>query len=112
VPDRPGDAAWEREFQRLRDGYRLKLKADLATLDAQLRAAREAGGARPRIEAARRLAHRLKGTAGTYRLDASCAALERIEELLGRLLEAAPPQRASIWAAIGQSLEGARADLA
>jgi HPt (histidine-containing phosphotransfer) domain-containing protein len=68
------DPDFERDFAQLRERYRPKLLADMETLERHLR-----GGG---LEEALQLAHRLKGTAGTYGLDDSSAALDRIETLL------------------------------
>jgi HPt (histidine-containing phosphotransfer) domain-containing protein len=70
------DPDFERDFARLRERYRPKLLADMDALERHL-----SGGC---LEAALQLAHRLKGTAGTYGLDESSAALERLEGLLRR----------------------------
>lgn len=75
------DPDFERDFARLRERYRPKLLAEMDALERHLRE----GG----LEAALQLAHRLKGTAGTYGLDESSAALERLERLLRRCAAAA-----------------------
>ena len=56
------DSDLERDLQRLREAYRVRLRRDLTALESMLRAPRE-------LEAARQLAHRLHGTSGSYGLD-------------------------------------------
>ena len=107
----PHDADWQRDLQRLREIYRHKLHGELATLDAKLREARDAAPAQPKLEVARLLAHRLKGTSGSYGLDECSAALARIEERLEHLPDAAQPDSDPAWAEIEQALEQARAGL-
>jgi chemotaxis protein histidine kinase CheA len=107
----PHDTDWERELQRLREIYRRKLRAEIVTLDANLREARDAAPAQPKLDAARRHAHRLKGTSGSYGLEASCAALEGIEEQLERVQKGTTRDLRAAWAAIEEALERVRAGL-
>ena len=107
----PHDADWQRDLQRLREIYRHKLRGELATLDAKLREARDAAPAQPKLEVARLLAHRLKGTSGSYGLEASCAALEGIEQQLEQLQNGTAPDLRAAWAAIEEALGRARAGL-
>ena len=60
------------------------------------------------LEDAGALAHRLRGTAGTYGLEAASGALEGIEEQLGRLLEGADPDPRPIWSEIERLLRRER----
>ena len=62
------------DFLALRERYRARLAAQIDTLEAYLR--------EKRLEEALALAHRLKGTAGSYGLDQASSALERIEMAL------------------------------
>ena len=105
------DPDWERDFADLREGYRLKLARDLSGLDARFR--RRAQGQLPRdeLESARSLAHRVKGTAGSYGFDSASAALARIEEQLEGLLEKAGPDPARAWDEIERALERALGDV-
>ena len=99
------DPDQERDLQRLRKAYRVRLQRDLTALESLLRAPRE-------LEAALQLAHRLKGTSGSYGLDACSAALARIEERLEHLPDAAQPDSGPAWTEIEQALDQARAGLA
>lgn len=110
-PSDPPDSDWERDFQRLREIYRRKLRGQLATLEAILREARDEAPARPKLDAARRLAHRLKGTSGSYRLETSCAALEGIEQQLEQMQSGTAPDPGAAWAAIEEALGRVRAGL-
>lgn len=107
----PHDTDWERELQRLREIYRPKLRGELATLGADLREARDAAPTQPKLDAARRLAHRLKGTSGSYGLEASCAALEEIELQLEQLQNRTAPDLRAAWAVIEEQLGRLRAGL-
>jgi HPt (histidine-containing phosphotransfer) domain-containing protein len=106
------DPDLEHDLHDLRDAYRGKLRQQLADLAASLREARNEGPATEGLEAARQLAHRLKGTSGSFGLDATSAALARIEEQLGLLLEGAGPDPGAAWTEIEQALGRARADAA
>jgi chemotaxis protein histidine kinase CheA len=75
----------QRDLQELREAYRRKLPAKLARLEELLDAAREVCE-REALEAARLLAHTLKGTSGSYGLEGVSADLARIEEQLDRRL--------------------------
>ena len=99
------DSDLERDLQRLREAYRVRLRRDLTALEAMLRAP-------PELEAARQLAHRLHGTSGSYGLDECSAALARIVERLEHLPDATQPDSGPAWTEIEQALEQARAGLA
>lgn len=103
-------ADWEHDLQRLRERYRRKLQPQLAALGEVLQQARCDTSAEHALEAAHELAHRLKGTSGTYGMQESFAALEQIEEQLGLLLDATPDPAAA-WARIETALERARTGL-
>jgi HPt (histidine-containing phosphotransfer) domain-containing protein len=80
----------------------------LAQLDESLRTA---GGERPsgeELEAARNLAHALKGTSGSYGFDEVGAELARIEKELDRLLEGGALDSDAIWGEIEGALQRAR----
>lgn len=102
------DPELERELDQLREAYRSKLRREIETLSQKLRDARAAGAAPEPLEAARQLAHRLKGTSGSYGLDASSAALARIEDQL-ELLPGL--DRGPIWDRIELALDQARSGL-
>jgi chemotaxis protein histidine kinase CheA len=103
--------AWEVELDRLRERYQSELPEKLAGLAALLEVAwRERG--RSSLEAARREAHSLKGSSGSYGFDAACRELQRIEDGLGRLLdEPSPPELADAWPALEQALARAQESL-
>ncbi len=105
------DPDWERDFADLREGYRLRLARNLLGLDARFR--RRAQGPLPRdeLESVRQLAHRLKGTAGSFGFNGASAALARIEEQLEGMLEELGPDPARAWDEIERALERARGDV-
>jgi HPt (histidine-containing phosphotransfer) domain-containing protein len=122
---RDGDLA--RELEGLRRSYRDKLIELLARLGSLVREARKVRDG-DGLRAARDLAHRLKGTSGSYGFDECSAQLRRIEERLERLADAtpadaapsdaapadaapadaAPADAAAIWMEIEQALSRAR----
>jgi HPt (histidine-containing phosphotransfer) domain-containing protein len=71
----------EEKLAALREDYRRTLPAQLDALRARVESGRASGGLR--VEA-RSLAHRLKGTAGSYGFDRVAAELESVEEILDR----------------------------
>jgi HPt (histidine-containing phosphotransfer) domain-containing protein len=83
-----------------------KLPGKLDQLDALLRGARRAHERGP-LEAARNLAHMLKGTSGSYGFEEISAELKRIEERLDRLLEGESPESPAVWSEIEQALNRA-----
>ena len=101
------EADLERDLELLRRAYRGKLGAKLARLASLLG---ESGRApeRDRLEAARDLAHMLKGTSGSYGLDELCAELQAIEERLDQLLDAGSEGAGAAWRETLQALERAR----
>jgi HPt (histidine-containing phosphotransfer) domain-containing protein len=72
----------EEKLAALRESYRRTLPQQLDALRVKLAGALS-GGADALAEAAR-LAHRLKGTAGSYGFDAVAAELEGVEAILER----------------------------
>ena len=94
------DADLHRDLQRVRQVYRRKLPGKLDQLEALLREARE----QRQFEAARRLAHMLKGTSGSYGLDEFSADLSQIEEGLDRLHEGTQRDASAIWQEIEHAL--------
>jgi chemotaxis protein histidine kinase CheA len=101
------EAELERDLERYRREYRGKLPGKLAELGELLRGAREARG-KADLEAARRMAHTLMGTSGSYGFDEFSAELRRIEEGLDLLSQELPPDAAAAWDRIGQALARAR----
>jgi chemotaxis protein histidine kinase CheA len=101
----------DHELERLRERYREKFERELELLAEQLREAERAGYGRPQLEAIRGLAHRLMGTSGSYGLEASSAALARMEEGLERLLDAAEVEVGVAWPEVESDLAAARAGL-
>lgn len=105
----PGSAAgpdWETAFEDLRAAYRRKLREQLAVLQADLQEAGEPPHARAALDAALRLAHRMKGTAGCYAFDESAAALEQLEARLEELARGIRGE--AVWSEIERLLERAR----
>jgi HPt (histidine-containing phosphotransfer) domain-containing protein len=102
---RDGDLA--RELEGLRRAYRDKLIEMLARLGSLVREARKMRDG-DEFQAARDLAHRLKGTSGSYGFHECSAQLSRIEDRLERLADAAPANAAAIWMEIEQALSRAR----
>jgi HPt (histidine-containing phosphotransfer) domain-containing protein len=100
------DADLQRDLQRFREAYRRKLPGKLDQLDALLRGARGAQE-RGQLEAARDLAHMLKGTSGSYGFGELSAELRRIEEHLDRLLDGESPDSPAVWSEIEHALNRA-----
>jgi len=97
----------QREIQLLRVAYCRKLPGKLARLGTLLAEARE-GHEEPQLDAARRLAHMLKGSSGSYGLAEVSAELRRIEEHLDRALEGESPVSEAVWSEIERALSTAR----
>ena len=95
------------EFERLRRAYRGKLTEMLARLDSLLRKARRMRGG-GEFQAARELAHRLKGTSGSYGFDECSTELAKVEECLEQLANGARTNAAAAWVEIEQALARAR----
>jgi HPt (histidine-containing phosphotransfer) domain-containing protein len=91
----------------LRRDYRDKLTELLARLASLVREARKLRG-RDEFQAARDLAHRLKGSSGSYGFDECSAELSKIEERLEQLADGAPANAAATWVEIEQALSRAR----
>jgi chemotaxis protein histidine kinase CheA len=93
----------EEKLASLRESYRRTLPAHLDALRAKLAAAREGGSEAAWAEVAQ-LAHRLKGTAGSYGFDVLAAELEALEEILERAAgEETPVDRAAVDAALARA---------
>ena len=97
----------ERDLERLRRAYRGKLGAKLARLASLLGESRRVPE-REELEAARDLAHMLKGTSGSYGLGELCAEIQTIEERVDHLLAGGSEGVAAAWKEIEQALERAR----
>ncbi len=69
-------------MRALRESYRTRLPGLVAELAALVHEARRGPEARRAIHAARCLAHRLKGTAGSYGFEAASAEFAVIEAVL------------------------------
>ena len=102
------DPDFERELRRLRENYRPQLRRDLVALDASLREARGSDD-KQLLETARRLAHRVKGTSGSYGLTEVSAPLAAIEARLVDLLGSVVREPGGAWEEIQRGLEQARA---
>jgi len=105
------DPDFDRELDRLRAIYRVKLRGELETLAEMLRETRT-GPSETKLAEARALAHRLKGTAGTYGLDESCSALIVIECQLENLPGTRTGDPAAAWAIVERALGKALAGIA
>jgi CheY-like chemotaxis protein len=99
------------ELGRLREDYRRRLPEKLAQLDARLRSAEREPRDRARIQAARDLAHTLKGTSGSHGLTAVGAELARIEEALDGLLAGRMHAGEAFWSELVLALRRAREQL-
>jgi CheY-like chemotaxis protein len=95
----------EEAMAPLRESYRKRLPELVAGLDASLSGALPP--ARECIEAARELAHRLKGTTGSYGFDAVSAELAQIESGLDVLLSSPEEDALEGWREIGAALRRA-----
>ena len=104
------DVDLESELASLKAGYRLALPEKLDKLEALLRAAKAVPG-RESFDAARRVAHTLMGSAGSYGFDALCRELRRIELDLEGLLGDSPPDFDQAWPGIERAFAQARAAL-
>jgi len=99
----------EEKLAALRESYRRTLPQQLEALRAKLANA-QTGGSDALADAAR-LAHRVKGTAGSYGFDAVAAELEGIEEILERAGRGGPVLAAPDRDAIDAALARAQASL-
>jgi len=97
----------EEKLATLRESYRRTLPGHLDALRAKLAAARQGRSEAAWAEVVR-LAHRLKGTAGSYGFDAVAAELEALEGILER---AAREETPADGEAIDLALARARASL-
>ena len=96
----------EHEIEQLRRDYIRRLPEKLAILRDRADAAR-AGRERGQIDALHRLAHSLKGTTGSYRLDDIAREMCVAEEACERLLRERSDPRA--WRELGDALTRAQA---
>ncbi len=101
------DFELDRELASLKAGYRLVLPERLAELEALLGAAKAVPG-RESFDAARRVAHTLMGSSGSYGFDALCRELRRIELGLEGLLGESPPDFDEAWPEIERAFAQAR----
>lgn len=95
------------EFERLRQSYRGKLEELLVRLGSLVRQARRMRDGDDLL-AARELAHRLKGTSGSYGFDECSAELSKVEVCLEQIAAGAPVNAAATWLEIEQALARAR----
>jgi HPt (histidine-containing phosphotransfer) domain-containing protein len=95
------------EFERLRRAYRGKLVEMIAHLGSLVREARRMRGG-GELQEARELAHRLKGTSGSYGFYECSAELAEVEERLEGLSDGASANATAAWAEIEQALSRAR----
>jgi chemotaxis protein histidine kinase CheA len=106
------DPSWDREFTRLRESYRRSLQDQILRFGEDLRRARKSKSMRADLQSARQVAHRLKGTSGSYGFDESSTALARIEAHLDAMIASVPIDAASVWDDIEQSLKQAEKGVA
>jgi HPt (histidine-containing phosphotransfer) domain-containing protein len=91
----------EEKLAALREGYRrTTLPRQLETLRALLAGAPEGG---PAPAEAARLAHRVKGTAGSYGFDAVAAELGAVEAILERAGVLGSAERAALESALARA---------
>ena len=98
----------EAELAELRRRYARELPKKLDRLGELLSAARESGD-RTGVDAARQLAHSLKGSSGSYGFDQTSLELRRIEECLASLLEKATLDVEAHWPVLASAFANARA---
>ena len=99
----------EEKLAALRESYRRTLPQQLEALRAKLANA-QTGGSDALADAAR-LAHRVKGTAGSYGFETVAAELEGIEDRLERVEREGAPLAASDRDALDAALARAQASL-
>ncbi len=95
----------EHEIEQLRRDYIRRLPEKLAILRDRADAAR-AGRERGQIDALHRLAHSLKGSSGSYRLDDIAREMCVAEEACERLL--LEPSNAAAWRELSDALTRAQ----
>jgi chemotaxis protein histidine kinase CheA len=92
-------------MRELRDAFSLLLPAKLRELDEAVRLARVAPADRPAWERAHLIAHRLRGTAGSYGFDEEGETAGVIEDALEVVAQDDPSARDRAWADIAGALE-------
>jgi HPt (histidine-containing phosphotransfer) domain-containing protein len=103
------ESPWEGELGRSRESYRRRLPQKLDLLEEKLRAARVEPASSGALVAARDLAHRLKGSSGSYGFDEISAVLQRIEDRLDPPLAEEPSRLRPVpWSEIERALGEAR----
>ena len=105
------DSSLERDLQRLKEAYGRKLPGKLAQLDALLQEA-WADPDQKQVENAYRLAHQLKGTAGSYGFSELGEEMRRIEEALTGIAKGSTPDLVTVRKEIESALGRAQAQLA
>ena len=100
----------QREIQLLRVAYCRKLPRELTRLGTLLAEARDTHEEQ-QLDAARRLAHMLRGSSGSYGFAEVSVELRRIEEHLDRVLEGESPVTEGVWEEIEDALSAAGARL-
>jgi diguanylate cyclase (GGDEF)-like protein len=98
------------KLEELQRGYRARLASRLAELEAALSSARESGPGTPEFCEAHNLAHRLRGTAGTFGLHVVAACAAAIDDDLTRL-ETSGDDRSGAWSSIFRALARSAIDL-
>jgi HPt (histidine-containing phosphotransfer) domain-containing protein len=102
------DPDWDREFTSLRERYRRSLQEQILRFGDDLRGARDSESLHTAdLHSVRQLAHRLKGTSGSYGFDECSTALAQIEAHLGAMIASLPIDTASVWDDIERSLKHA-----
>ena len=105
VAEDPAAVAFAQELERLRKEFESNLPKRLAELEEEASAAR-ADPARKKT--ARSLAHRLRGSSGTFGFGGVGEAVGVIEDLLNDVEQAPAPLPESLWGEVRQSLANAR----
>jgi CheY-like chemotaxis protein len=101
----------DRSLSAVRATYRQRLPGRLQALAAALQAAQTDGGSDETVQQAFHLAHRLKGTVGSYGFDVIAETLESIEETLQKMQLGQIAATAAEWSKLQDTLNRGQASL-
>ena len=114
TPQSPSASAWHQSqahdaLRALRAEYAKEVPSRVRRLARALRAWRRAPADAPSMERARVLAHRLRGTAGSYGFAAMGEAAGRVEDGILRAVSAPVEAHDAAWAELWTALRAAEA---